>query len=143
MSYTMNLYPDIEKIPDETYFTKEIFLATCLNNTIRIAVARGVLTSQLLDKETKESEISLTTKLTERTVRDIIKRLVVKHNIPIVGVRCGVFSGYFIPANKGELLDGAKAFYNQVQEESKRLAVLMNSDLESYKETLKEVSGYV
>ncbi|MDS2718445.1 hypothetical protein RKW03_00335, partial [Streptococcus pneumoniae] len=47
------------------------------------------------------SEISLTTKLTERTVRDIIKRLVVKHNIPIVGVRCGVFSGYFIPANKG------------------------------------------
>ncbi|WP_050258126.1 DNA-binding protein, partial [Streptococcus pneumoniae] len=68
------------------------------------------------------SEISLTTKLTERTVRDIIKRLVVKHNIPIVGVRCGVFSGYFIPANKGELLDGAKAFYNQVQEESKRLA---------------------
>ncbi|VPD41412.1 phage protein [Streptococcus pneumoniae] len=43
------------------------------------------------------SEISLTTKLTERTVRDIIKRL----------------------------------------------AVLMNSDLESYKETLKEVGGYV
>ncbi|MDS4616156.1 hypothetical protein RK938_07670 [Streptococcus pneumoniae] len=54
MSYTMNLYPDIEKILDETYFTREIFLATCLNNTIRIAVARGVLTSQLLDKETKE-----------------------------------------------------------------------------------------
>ena len=54
MSDTMNLYLDIEKIPDETYFTKEIFLATCLNNTIRIAVARGVLTSQLLDKETKE-----------------------------------------------------------------------------------------
>ncbi|MDS2956858.1 DNA-binding protein, partial [Streptococcus pneumoniae] len=25
----------------------------------------------------------------------------------------------------------------------KRLAVLMNSDLESYKETLKEVGGYV
>lgn len=45
MSYTMNLYPDIEKISDETYFTREIFLATCLNNTIRIAVARGVLTS--------------------------------------------------------------------------------------------------
>ncbi|WP_415741812.1 DNA-binding protein [Streptococcus pseudopneumoniae] len=89
------------------------------------------------------AEISLITKLTERTVRDIIKRLVVKHNIPIVGVRCGIFSGYFIPANKGELLDGAKAFYNQVQEESKRLAVLMNSDLESYKETLKEVGGYV
>ena len=43
------------------------------------------------------AEISLITKLAERTVRDIIKRL----------------------------------------------AVLMNSDLESYKETLKEVGGYV
>ncbi|MDG7717598.1 DNA-binding protein, partial [Streptococcus pneumoniae] len=76
-------------------------------------------------------EISLTTKLTERTVQDIIKRLIIKHNIPIVGVRNGFYRGYFIPRNKGELLDGAKAFYNQVQEESKRLAVLMNSDLES------------
>ena len=54
MSYIVKIYLDSEKIPDETYFTKEIFLATCLNNTIRIAVARGVLTSQLLDKETKE-----------------------------------------------------------------------------------------
>lgn len=54
MSDTMNLYLDIEKIPDETYFTKDIFLATCLNNTIKIAAARGVLTTQLLDKETKE-----------------------------------------------------------------------------------------
>lgn len=88
-------------------------------------------------------EISLTTKLTERTVQDIIKRLIIKHNIPIVEVRNGFYRGYFIPRNKGELLDGTKAFYNQVQEESKRLAVLMNSDLESYKETLKEVGGYV
>ena len=54
MSYIVKIYLDSEKIPDETYFTREIFLATCLNNTIRIAVARGVLTSQLLDKETKE-----------------------------------------------------------------------------------------
>jgi hypothetical protein len=54
MSYTVKIYLDSEKIPDETYFTREIFLATCLNNTIRIAVARGVLTSQLLDEETKE-----------------------------------------------------------------------------------------
>lgn len=38
-------------------------------------------------------EISLTTKLTERTVQDIIKRLIIKHNIPIVGVRCGILVG--------------------------------------------------
>ena len=89
------------------------------------------------------AEISLTTKLTERTVRDIISRLIMRHSVPIVGVRHGTFRGYFIPANKEELLDGAKTFYNQIREEEKRLAVLMNSDLESYKETLKEVGGYV
>ena len=86
------------------------------------------------------AEISL---ITERTVQDIISRLITRHSVPIVGVRHGTFRGYFIPANKEELLDGAKAFYNQVQEEQKRLTVLLNADLESYKETLKEVGGYV
>jgi len=81
------------------------------------------------------AEISLITKLAERTVQDIISRLITR--------RHGTFRGYFIPANKEELLDGAKAFYNQVQEEQKRLTVLLNADLESYKETLKEVGGYV
>ena len=89
------------------------------------------------------AEISLITKLAERTVQDIISRLITRHSVPIVGVRHGTFRGYFIPANKDELLDGAKTFYNQIREEEKRLAVLMNSDLESYKETLKEVGGYV
>ena len=89
------------------------------------------------------AEISLITKLAERTVQDIISRLITRYGVPIVGVRHGAFRGYFIPANKEELLDGAKTFYNQIREEEKRLAVLMNSDLESYKETLKEVGGYV
>ena len=53
MSYTMNLYPDIEKIPDETYFTKEIFLATCMDNATKLAVTMGLLTKQALDLETK------------------------------------------------------------------------------------------
>ena len=91
----------------------------------------------------KGAEISLITKLAERTVQDSISRLITRHSVPIVGVRHGTFRGYFIPANKEELLDGAKTFYNQIREEEKRLAVLMNSDLESYKETLKEVGGYV
>jgi phage protein len=85
------------------------------------------------------AEISLLTKLAQ----DIISRLITRYGVPIVGVRHGAFRGYFIPANKEELLDGAKAFYNQVQEEQKRLTVLLNADLESYKETLKEVGGYV
>ena len=53
MSYTMNLYPDIEKIPDEPYFTKEIFLATCMDNATKLAVTMGLLTKQTLDLETK------------------------------------------------------------------------------------------
>ena len=89
------------------------------------------------------AEISLITKLAERTIQDIISRLITRYGVPIIGVRHGAFRGYFIPANKEELLDGAKTFYNQIREEEKRLAVLMNSDLESYKETLKEVGGYV
>ena len=89
------------------------------------------------------AEISLITKLAERTVQDIISRLITRHSVPIVGVRHGTFRGYFIPANKDELLDGAKTFYNQIREEEKRLAVLMNSDLESYKDLLKGVGGYV
>ena len=89
------------------------------------------------------AEISLITKLAERTVQDIISRLITRHSVPIVGVRHGTFRGYFIPANKDELVDSAKTFYNQIREEEKRLSVLMNSDLESYKETLKEVGGYV
>ena len=89
------------------------------------------------------AEISLITKLAERTVQDIISRLITRHSVPIVGVRHGTFRGYFIPANKDELLDGAKTFYNQIREEEKRLSVLMNSDLESCKDLLKGVCGYV
>jgi len=84
------------------------------------------------------AEISLITKLAERTVQDIISRLITRHSVPIVGVRHGTFRGYFIPANKEELLDGAKTFYNQIREEEKRLAVLMNSDLESYSQLKQE-----
>ena len=61
------------------------------------------------------AEISLITKLSERTVQDIISRLITRYGVPIVGVRNGAFRGYFIPANQEELLDGAKAFYNQVK----------------------------
>ena len=52
------------------------------------------------------AEISLITKLSERTVQDIISRLITRYSIPIVGVRNGAFREYFIPANQEELLDG-------------------------------------
>ena len=65
------------------------------------------------------AEISLITKLAERTVQDIISRLITRYGVPIIGIRHGAFRGYFIPANKEELLDGAKTFYNQIREEEK------------------------
>lgn len=83
------------------------------------------------------AEISLILKLEERSVQSIISSLITRYNIPIIGIRHGFNRGYFIPANKEELLDGAKAFYNQVQKEQERLSVLLNADLTSYKELLK------
>lgn len=82
------------------------------------------------------SEIGLILKLDERTVQSIISRLITSYGVPIIGIRHGFNRGYFIPADKSELLDGAKAFYNQVQKEQKRLSVLLNADLVSYKELL-------
>ena len=53
MSYTVNLFLDFEEMPDETHFTKEIFLATCMDNATKLAVTMGLLTKQALDLETK------------------------------------------------------------------------------------------
>ncbi|HEQ4675255.1 TPA: hypothetical protein ACWWU8_000494 [Streptococcus pyogenes] len=83
------------------------------------------------------AEISLILKLEERSVQSIISSLITRYNVSIIGIRHGFNRGYFIPANKEELLDGAKAFYNQVQKEQERLSVLLNADLTSYKELLK------
>ena len=54
------------------------------------------------------AEISLITKLSERTVQDIISRLITRYGVPIVGVRHGAFRGYFIPANKEEATGRSK-----------------------------------
>ncbi|HEP1363603.1 hypothetical protein [Streptococcus pyogenes] len=89
------------------------------------------------DNSITEAEISLILKLEERSVQSIISSLITRYNIPIIGIRHGFNRGYLIPANKEELLDGAKAFYNQVQKEQERLSVLLNADLTSYKELLK------
>ncbi|VJG79564.1 Uncharacterised protein [Streptococcus pneumoniae] len=53
MSYTVKIYLDFEKIPDEPYFTKEIFLAMCTDNATKLAVTMGLLAKQALDLETR------------------------------------------------------------------------------------------
>ncbi|KPJ23046.1 hypothetical protein JavanS419_0011 [Streptococcus satellite phage Javan419] len=83
------------------------------------------------------AEIGLMLKLEERTVQNIISSLITRYKVPIIGIRHGLNRGYFIPANKEELLEGAKTFYNQVQKEQERLSILLNADLTNYKELLK------
>ena len=72
MSYTMNLYPDIEKIPDETYFTREIFLATCMDNATKLAVTMSLLTKQAFDLETKTAILKTLDTIIE-TQKDILQ----------------------------------------------------------------------
>ncbi|EHJ57284.1 hypothetical protein HMPREF9318_01671 [Streptococcus urinalis FB127-CNA-2] len=91
------------------------------------------------ENPTTGAEIALTLKLEERTVQKIISQLITRYGIPIVGVRHGFNRGYFIPEDKAELLDGAKSFYDQLQDEQKRLNVLMNAEPEEYKQLVKKL----
>ena len=49
----LKIYPNPEEVPDKPYFTKEIFLNMCLSDMTRLAVIRGMLTDQPLEKEIK------------------------------------------------------------------------------------------
>ena len=84
MSYTINLFLDFEDMPDETYFTKEIFLATCMDNATKLAVTMGMLTKQTLDLETKTAILKTLDTIIE-TQKDILR---------------GVASGQIIFLNK-------------------------------------------
>ena len=85
------------------------------------------------------AEIASVSGLDKRLVQKIISRLITKYGVPIVGVRSGSNRGYFIPANKAELMDGTRAFYNQLQDEQKRLTILVNADPAIYTELIKEL----
>lgn len=71
-----------------------------------------------------------------RVVRNVISRLIIKYGIPIVAKR-GLVSGYYIPANDTERLEGIRELKAQYDNEGKRLSVLISADLESYKKLLK------
>jgi len=43
MSYTINLYPDIEKIPDEPYFTKDIFSSYVYGQCNKVSCNYGLV----------------------------------------------------------------------------------------------------
>ena len=72
MSYTVKIYLDSKKIPDEPYFTKDIFLATCMDNATKLAVTMGLLTKQTLDLETKTAILKTLDTIIE-TQKDILQ----------------------------------------------------------------------
>ena len=50
-SSVLKLYPNPEKMPDEPYFTKEIFLNTCLSDEKNLAVTRDLLSFKQIDRQ--------------------------------------------------------------------------------------------
>ena len=50
-SSVLKLYPNPEKMPDEPYFTKEIFLNMCLSDVKRLAVTKGLLSITQVDQQ--------------------------------------------------------------------------------------------
>ena len=50
-SSVLKLYPNPEKMPDEPYFTKEIFLNTCLSDAKNLAVTRDLLSFKQIDRQ--------------------------------------------------------------------------------------------
>lgn len=53
LNSVLNLYPNPEKMPDKPYFTKEIFLNMCLSDVKRLAVTRGLLSFNQIDRQAK------------------------------------------------------------------------------------------
>lgn len=53
-SSVLKLYPNPEKMPDNPYFTKEIFLNMCLSDVKKLAVTRGLLSLTQIDHQAKD-----------------------------------------------------------------------------------------
>ena len=67
-----------------------------------------------------------------------ISNLVIRYGVPIIGVRVGIRSGYYIAETKEELLEGLISLKNQVKNEQKRLDVLMSiEDVTEYEKSLE------
>lgn len=75
----------------------------------------------------------------ERGARDILRRLAIKYNIPITGLRNKDVNGVFIATTQPELLEGLTSLINQISEEQNRVTALANSDPEKSRELVKEL----
>lgn len=87
---------------------------------------------------TTGGEIATITGYTPRLISSAISNLVIRYGVPIIGVRVGIRSGYYIAETKDELLEGLVSLKNQVKNEQKRLDVLMSiEDVTAYEKALE------
>ncbi|MFZ2186384.1 MAG: DNA-binding protein [Streptococcus parauberis] len=89
------------------------------------------------DRTITGQELATITKMNLRTVQTIISRLIIDYGCCICGSR-DYQRGYYIPQNDSERLEGIRALTNQQASEERRIDALLNADLNSYKEYLKE-----
>jgi len=65
------------------------------------------------------------TGLGDRTVRDIIRRLVIHHGVPIVGVRSGSKPGYYIATDQDELARASGPLKKEIKQLARRNRALI------------------
>lgn len=93
--------------------------------------ANNAITTKLLEKKIKKDA---------REIRRIVRGLVMKYNIPIIGTRYGK-GGYYIPKTIQEQQDGVKPLLEQATKEMERVSTLEKSDIHEYKKYLGEMKN--
>ena len=93
--------------------------------------ANNAIATKTLEEKTKKNA---------RDIRRIVRGLVMKYNIPIIGTRYGE-GGYYIPKTVKEQQDGVKPLLEQAMKEMERVSTLEKSDIHEYKKYLGEMKN--
>ena len=93
--------------------------------------ANNAITTKKLEEKTKKNA---------RDIRRIVRGLVMKYHIPIIGTRYGE-GGYYIPKTVKEQQDGVKPLLEQATKEMERVSTLEKSDIHEYKKYLGEMTN--
>lgn len=95
------------------------------------------------DRPITNRELQDITKLTERTIREIIERLNTRYQIPIGSLRRNGQSGYYFPTDDSERLQAIAELQKQVSKEQARINIIAHGDLTKKDNYLKGVGAYV
>ena len=91
---------------------------------------------------TTGGEIATITGYNSRLISSAISNLVIRYGVPIIGVRVGIRSGYYIAESREELLEGLISLKKQLKNEQKMHYLQISiDDLTQYEKKL-ETSDY-